>query len=196
MIDVGSNQLILDVLKCGFTEIYVDSKVLLITESDVAYFYDALRGDYDYQSDDFRIFRIENFLKSWLNNYEFINRYQVLEWMYIHGMSDYRYEGELYRGLYKTPNVELVYGYYMSFTSDNLVARNFSKGMYELTNKECESYIFYKYGEALDLSWILSDVGNVTESRSMKEAIADRRDECEKIAYFDECVTDESNVYV
>lgn len=181
-----SDSLVVAVLKCEFTEYSVDREVLRITESDVVYFYDALRGDYVYMSDDSRIFRIENFLKSWLNNYMFTNRYEVLEWMYIHGMSDYRYVGDLYRGLYMKPDMEIVYGYYMSFTSDPWMAKKFSQGMYEITNAECESYVYYSDGEALDLSSILFDVYDVTESRTTREVIDDRRNESEKIAYFDD----------
>lgn len=162
----------------------ISERVSGIREGDVAYFFGALRGVMDYDEDE-RILRMEDYWLEWLDNRRFPNRYEVLCWVYAVGLAYYRYEGLLYRGMYKRDEDELFGGYYTSFTSDEEMAVRFSLGMFELRDVSCLSYVYEVDGIAFDMSEMFADLVAVTSNRDLIEKIEERFGEYEKIAYFD-----------
>ena len=170
---------------------HVSDRVLDICEEDVAYFFDALCGEVVYNRD-VRILRMEDYWLAWLDNLRFPNRYGILCWAYAYGLELYRYEGMLYRGLYKRSDVELFSGYYTSFTSAEEMAVRFSLGMFELKDASRHSYVYVVDGIALDVSSMFIDLLELTYNRDLIEKINERYGEYEKIAYF---VGDEEDIF-
>ena len=166
----------------------VNPVVHTVSESDVAYFFEALSGRVDYDSRDARICRMEIYLIHWLNGFWFENKYAVIVWMYERGIVDYVYEDVVYRGIDLKEGRNLEYGHYASFTDVDWVAEEFVDSASEGYTR----YMFRMKDETFDFYAMLCEVERLTRTIDLLAAIEERGYEQEKIGYFDERCEDVS----
>lgn len=163
-------------------------------ESDIIYFFDALRGNVVYGANDYRINHVENFLVYWLRGWWFKNKYTIIQWMFEHGITDYVYEGEAYRGIILRSGRYIEYGHYASFTLDENVACNF--GIIEGNDySDYTRYVFRVHGTFFNLLSLLHDVSRLTDNWALLSEVEICAYEKEKIGYFDENCVDVSNEF-
>lgn len=163
----------------------VNPLMYTIVESDVFYFLNALRGNVTYDVSDSRINKMENFLIHWLNGFWFENKYEVIVWMYTHGISEYAFEDEVYRGIDLKDGRNLEFGHYASFSSQQWVAEEFV----EYASEGYTRYMFRSDDVTFDFSAMLRDVVRLTTNGLLLGEIEERVYEEEKIGYFDDrCV--------
>lgn len=169
-------------------DVGVNPVVHTVSESDVAYFFEALSGRVAYDSRDARIGRMEIYLIHWLYGLRFENKYAVIVWMYERGIVDYVYEDVVYRRIDLKEGRSLEYGHYASFTSVGMVAEEFL----DSTREGYTRYIFRMKGETFDFYAMLCEVERLTRTSHLLAAIEEWGYEQEKIGYFDERCEDVS----